>query len=126
MNNKPQLKLDVKVSFNVPELVDTIEYFSDKVVYNVAVLTREMTKNLRAFPRLTGKLEQEEVASHIIGNNKEYGLIAGVDYAVSVWNFGENTAWTNPNTQTKWYYSVYDRHEKEIVNNAVDRVLKEV
>lgn len=120
--------LKVHIDYKAPilELVDSVEYFTDKVIYDVAVLTREMTKSSRAFPRLTGKLEQEEVASQIVGNNKEYGLIAGVDYAVHVWNYGENTSWTNPSTQPKWYYSVYDKNEKEIVNNAVNRALKEV
>lgn len=120
------MKLKVKVSDNIPQMVEEIDNFTDITIRNVAVLTREMTKNLRAFPRLTGKLEQEEIASQVVGHNKEYGLIAGVDYAVRVWNFGENTAWTNPNTQPKWYYSVYDRHENEIINNAVSRALKEV
>lgn len=120
------IKVNIKYKEAIFEMVDDVEYFTDKVVYNVAVLTREMTKGLRAFPRLTGKLEQEEVASQIVGSHKEYGLIAGVDYAVDVYKKGENTAWTNPSTQPQWYYSVYDKHEKEIVNNAVNRALKEV
>ena len=120
--------LKVNIDYKKPmlEVKEETEYFTDKVVFNVAVLTREMTKRLRAYPRLTGKLEQEEIASQIIGNDKEYGLIAGVDYAVNVWTYGENTAWTNPNTQPQWYYSIYDRYGKEIVNNAVNRALKEV
>ena len=120
------IKVDIDYKAPILEMVDSVEYFTDKVVYNVAVLTREMTKGLRAFPRLTGKLEQEEIASQIVGSKKEYGLMAGVDYAVKVYNYGENTAWTNPNTQPKWYYSVYDKHKSEIVNNAVNRALKEV
>ena len=120
------MKLNVSVSMKKNLFSKELDIFTDKVVYDVAVLTREMTKSLRAFPRLTGKLEQTEVASQVVGSNKEYGLTAGVDYAVRVYKYGEKTMWTNPSTQPQWYHSVYEKHQNEILNNAVNRALKEV
>ena len=118
--------MNVKVALKKFQLDKELDIFTDNVVYNVAVLTREMTKGLHAFPRLTGRLELAEVQEQITGSNKEYGLNAGVDYAKYVWLKGEKTNWTNPNTEPQWYYTVYRKHEREIVNNAVSRVLKEV
>lgn len=118
--------ISVKVEYKDKKLIQDIDRFTDKVVYNVAVLTREMTKNLRAYPRLTGRLEQTEVSEQVVGSNKEYGLSAGVEYAKYVWVKGKNTNWTNSSTEPQWYYTVFDKHDKEIVHNAVNRALKEV
>lgn len=127
MNIKIDLSYKEKSEKSLKELFnDETSKFSDRVVYNVAVLTREMTKSLRAFPYLTGRLEQTEVSEQIVGSNKEYGLSAGVDYAKYMWIKGKETRWTNPSTQPQWYYSVYDKHGKEILNNAVNRAMKEV
>lgn len=118
--------MNISVSLKKFKLDKELDSFTDKAIYNVAVLTREMTKNLHAFPRLTGRLELAEVQEQITGSNKEYGLSAGVDYAKYVWVKGEKTIWTNPKTEPQWYYSVYRKHENEIVSDAVNRALKEV
>lgn len=118
--------ISVSVEIKDKKLTKNIDKFTDKVVYNVAVLTREMTKGLHAYPRRTGRLEQTEVSEQITGSNKEYGLSTGVDYAKYVWQKGKNTAWTNSNTEPQWYYTVFDKHDREIVKNAIDRALKEV
>ena len=118
--------ISVSVDIKDKKLTKNIDRFTDKVVYNVAVLTREMTKGLRAYPRRTGRLEQTEVSEQITGSNKEYGLSAGVAYAKYVWLKGRNTNWTNSSTEPQWYYTVFDKHDKEIVHNAVNRALKEL
>lgn len=114
---------DVKIIKKIPER--EIEEFTDKTVYNVAVLTRETAKELRAFPRRTGRLEETEIQQHITGSNKEYGLSAGVDYAVYMYNL-DKANWTNPKTEPHWYYNIYDRYKKTIVMDAVSRAKKEV
>ena len=105
--------------------VEQIKKFEDKTVYNCAVYTREMTKSQNAYPYLTGKLSRTEIATPIVGSNKVYGLTAGVDYAVSVWNY-KDVHWTNPSTQPQWYKTIFDKNGGIIVSGAVIHAIKEV
>jgi hypothetical protein len=102
-----------------------INTFEDRVVYNSAVYTREFTKGTRAYPRLSGELERQEIASPIVGSSKSYGLTAGVKYAGYVWNM-KNVNWTNPNTKPKWYYSVFVNNSQKIIVQAISSSLKEI
>ena len=102
-----------------------ISQFEDDTVYNVAVYTRDFTKNLDAFPYLTGELRRREVAASIWGNNKEYGLRKGIDYANAVWKMTD-VNWTNKKTRPQWYYNVFLNHKYTIVNQAKYSALKEI
>ena len=115
------MNVEIKIVKGIPS--EQIEKFLDKVVYNVAVETREETKSLNAFPIRTGTLQREEVAQEIIGNNKEYGLGAGTSYAKYVWKM-ENVNWTNKSTLPHWYYSIYNKKGAIITTNAVIKALK--
>ena len=117
------MNVEIKMLKKIPER--EIERFTDKTIYNVAVLTREETKSRRAFPHRTGRLEQTEVSERITGSNKEYELNAGVGYAVYMYNL-DKANWTNPRTEPHWYYIMYERYQDRIVKEAVDRALKEV
>lgn len=118
------MNYEIEIIKDIP--VDQIRKFEDKVVYNVATLTREFTKSAQAFPYLTGRLQQSEVALPIITfGNKEYGLGTGVDYAMSVWN-KKNANWTNPSTRPQWYATTFKISSQVIVNNAIQNSLKEV
>lgn len=105
--------------------IKQIENFEDRVVYDIALETREMTKGLRAYPYLSGELERTEIAEPIMGSNGEYSLLAGVDYAKSVWKM-ENANWTNPSTEPQWYATVLNKHKETIVSEAVAKALKEI
>ena len=115
------MNVEIEIVKGIPE--EQINQFLDKTIYNVAVLTREETKNLRAYPVRTGTLQKEEVAQEIIGNNKEYGLGAGVPYAKKVYSM-ENVNWTNKSTLPHWYYSVFNKKGAIIMTNAVNQALK--
>ena len=115
------MNVEVQVLKGIPE--EQIEKFTDRVVYNTAVLTREMAKNIQAYPVKTGTLMREEVAQEIIGKDKEYGLGAGTSYAKYVWKM-ENVNWTNKRTQPHWYYSVYNKFGATITTQAVVKTLK--
>lgn len=117
------MNIEIKVVKGIPE--KQIDKFQDRTIYNIAVLTREETKALNAYPRRTGELMRQEIAQQIIGNNKEYGLGSGVDYAHKVYQY-ENVNWTNPSTLPHWYKSVINKQGAIIVNNAVYRALKEI
>jgi hypothetical protein len=116
--------LDIKITKDIPE--KQINTFKDKVVYNTASLTREYVKGVGGFPRLTGKLEQEEIKTPITKTgNYEYGLLAGVDYAKYVWKMN-NVKWTNKSTIQQWYQTAFDRKGATILNNAIERAKKEL
>jgi hypothetical protein len=116
------MNVEVKIIKDIP--TKQIESFEDRVVYDVAVETREMTKGLRAYPYLSGELEREEIAEPVTGSNKEYSLGAGVGYASRVYNL-DNVNWTNPSTEKHWYYTVFNKRGAEIVAQATAKALKE-
>lgn len=115
------MNIEIDIIKGIPE--KQIEQFTDRVIYNTAVLTREETKSLNAFPQLSGTLMREELAQQIIGSNKEYGLAGGTSYAKAVYNY-ENVNWTNKSTLPHWYKSVFDKSGDMIINNSITRSLK--
>ena len=117
------MNVEVKILKDIP--TKQINKFEDRVIYNVAVETREMTKGLRAYPYLSGELERTEIAEPVTGSNKQYSLGAGVDYANYVYKWNDAN-WTNPSTEAHWYYGVFDKHTSEIINQAVSNALKEL
>lgn len=117
------MNVDIEIIKGIPE--KQIEQFEDRVIYNVAVETREMTKGYNAFPYLTGTLMEQEIAAPITGSNKEYGLSAGVDYAMYVWKMTD-VAWTNQQTQNQWYETIYIKNKSTIKQIATSIALKEI
>lgn len=117
------MKVEIEFIKDIP--IKQINEFQDRVVYDVALYTREFTKNDNAFPYLTGELMRSEVALPIMGSNKVYSLGAGVDYAKYVWKM-ENANWANPSTQPKWYAREFEKHHANIVGLAISNSLKEI
>lgn len=117
------MEISIDIKKGIP--VEQIEKFEDKVVYNTAITTREYTKSRKAYPYLTGKLQASEVAAPIIGIDKEYSLLSGVDYAVYVYGF-KNANWTNPSTQPQWYYTNFNNKGAVLLLDAVMRAKKEI
>ena len=117
------MDIEVKVIKGIPK--EQINKFEDRVVYNTAVLTREYVKSQNGYPYKTGELRRSEVASPIMGSNKQYELLAGVKYAQRVYNM-TNVSWTNPSTVPKWYYNTFRQKGKTIANGAVNSALKEI
>lgn len=115
------MNIEIEIIKGIPE--QQIEQFTDRVIYNTAVLTREETKSLNAFPQLSGTLMREELAQQIIGSNKEYGLAGGTSYAKAVYDY-EHVNWTNKSTLPHWYKSVFDKSGDMIINNSITRSLK--
>ena len=117
------MNISVKITKDIPE--KDIAKFEDRVVYNVAVLTREYTKSMNAYPYLSGELARQEIASPITGKDGVYNLLAGVNYAKIVYNY-KNANWTNKSTKPQWYNSVYRQKEKTIIDNAQKRAIGEI
>lgn len=117
------MNVDIEIIKGIPE--KQIEQFEDRVIYNVAVETRELAKGQSAFPYKTGKLMASEISVPVTGSNKEYGLSAGVDYAMYVWKMTD-VAWTNPQTQNQWYETIYIKNKSTIKQIATSTALKEI
>lgn len=117
--------MNVEVTILKPIPKNQIKQLEKRVVYNAAVFTREFTKNANAFPYLTGELQRTEIAAPIAGEGMEYGLTAGVGYATRVYKY-TNAEWTNPATQPQWYFSVFKKEGKTIINQAFNTAIKEV
>jgi hypothetical protein len=116
--------IDVKILKGIPE--EQITDFEDKTIYYAAVLTREYTKNMQAYPHLTGELEQQEIKAPIKkSGNGAYALLDGTDYAKYVYKMTD-VNWTNPRTQPQWYSTIFRRKEKTIVDKAQERALGEL
>lgn len=121
--NSATIGVEVEIIKGIPE--EQIDKFEDKVVYFTAIGTREYTKGRNAYPYLTGKLARAEIESPVIGSNKEYGLLAGTDYAKYVYNF-KKAKWTNKSTLPQWYHTAFKTRGKAIVMEAVAHSLKEI
>lgn len=117
------IEISVKIEKDIP--VKEIETFQDKVVYYTAFQTRGYTISANAFPYLSGELQRQEMASKITGDDGQYNLLAGVDYAKQVWKM-TNVNWTNTSTVPQWYANIYRRHQKSIVDGAMSKAIKEI
>ena len=120
--------MNISVSVEIPrELpIKELDRYMDLVVYNVARITLDYTNSKQRFPYLTGELNRASMAEGVVSEgNKTYHLGAsGVDYAPYVWEYPQETNWTNPNTYAQWYLKEY-QNEKEIITNlAVNNAMK--
>ncbi len=110
-----------KISFEVvkPMPVKEISNWEDKVVYGIARATLDFTNSSHHFPYLTGELNRASMNEGVVQETKgTYHLGArGVEYAPKVWNYGQNTNWTNKQTLPKWYVSVYNKY-RDTINEA--------
>lgn len=120
--------MNISVSVEIPrELpIKELDRYTDLVVYNVARITLDYTNSKQRFPYLTGELNRASMAEGVVSEgNKTYHLGAsGVDYAPDVWEYPQDTNWTNPNTYAQWYLTEY-QNEKEIITSlAVNNAMK--
>ena len=117
------MNIEIEIVKDIP--VKQIEKFEDRVVYNTAVFTREQVKGSHGYPYLTGELQRSEIASPIMGMNKQYSLLAGVSYGKAVFSY-TNVHWTNPSTMPHWYYTAFRKNGQTIITNAIHRAEKEI
>lgn len=120
--------MNISVSVEIPrELpIKELDRYMDLVVYNVARITLDYTNSKQRFPYLTGELNRSSMAEGVVSEgNKTYYLGAvGVDYAPDVWEYPQETNWTNPNTYAQWYVTEYENEKELITNHAVSNALR--
>lgn len=123
--------MNVDVEFDIIEdlPVDKINEYVDLCVFGVARATLDYTLSDNRFPYLTGNLQRSAVAEGVRKEgDKAYYLGAdGADYAVYVWDMPqEKTNWTNPDSFSKWYVTVYNNKKEIITHQAVENAIRSV
>lgn len=118
-----KLKPIFQISFEVLKSLseEKVEAWEDKVVMGIARATLDITNVGHHFPYLTGELNRASMSEGVVKiTNKTYGLGArGVEYAPKVWNYGQGTKWTNPNTYPQWYTTTYNKQRDSILEYAL-------
>lgn len=121
--------MNIKVSVEIPRQlpIRELDNYTDRVVYNTARITLDFTNSKQRFPYRTGELQRASMAEGVVGEgNKSYYLGArGVDYAEDVWEYPQSTNWTNPNTYAKWYITEFKNEQEVIMNQAVNKAMKD-
>lgn len=98
-----------------------LRLFADRVIFECARITKDLTNSCGYFPRLTGNLQESSMSQEI---RKEADAVycldvpGGAEYAKYVWDYGENTNWTNPSTLPQWYYTTFINHNNSIRSQA--------
>ena len=108
----------VSVKLN-PKLEPTLTQVSDKMIYAIAKET--LTQSESVIPLRTGKMRKSSITAGVKGSNKDYYIGSYTNYASRVWNFPDNTNWTTPGTNNRWYERVWKEKGTLIQKNAVER-----
>lgn len=120
------MNISVKVEIPRELPVKELDHYVDQVVFGIARITLDYTNSKQHFPYLTGELQRASMAEGVVSEgNKTYHLgAAGVDYAPDVWEYPQDTNWTNPNTYAQWYVKEYQNEKELITNQAVSNATK--
>lgn len=123
--------MNVEVEFEVIDdlPVDKINRYTQLVVMGVARNTLDYTLGENRFPYLTGELQRSAMAEGV-RQESEYTFYLGAegaDYAEIVWQYPqETTNWTNPDTYSQWYVTMYNNKREIITQNAIDNAIRSV
>ena len=121
------VEVEVKLIEDLP--TDKLNEYVDLVVYGIARGTVDYTLSENRFPRRTGNLQQSSMAQPIRQEaNGMYALDipAGAEYAKYVWEFPQETNWTNPETYAQWYLTTFKNKAEIITQNAVNNAIRSV
>ena len=122
---------NVEIEFEIIRNINVkqIHEFADLMILNCARITKDFTNSCGYFPRLTGNLQESSMSQEI---RKEAEAVYcldvpnGAEYAGYVWELGEGTNWTNPNTLPQWYYSTFEKYQNSIQQQAIKNALGSV
>lgn len=121
------IDVEIEVIEDIP--INKINQYKDLVVYGIARNTLDYTLAENRFPYLSGNLQQSAIAEGVRQESEcSYYLGAeGADYAVDVWDMPQGTTnWTNPDTYSQWYATVYNNKREIITQNAINNALRSV
>lgn len=112
--------INVEVKFKpVPNLSEKLVERCDKIIYEIASETLRQSESV--IPMRTGAMRRSSMTAGVKGSNLNYYIGSYTNYASRVWNFPENTNWTTPGTNNRWFERVYKEKGAIIRMNAVER-----
>jgi hypothetical protein len=112
MNVSVSVKLD-------PGLEKNLVQRSDKIIYAIASDTLRESESV--IPMRTGRMRKSSITAGVKGSNRNYYIGSYTSYATRVWNFPDNTNWTTPGTNNRWYERVWKEKGALIQKNVVER-----
>lgn len=91
----------------------------EKIMRAIARQTLDLTGSSKVTAYNTGKTERSMYTQGVQGDY-ESGFYIGnfTDYASYVYP-KSNVHWTNPNTKTKWFEYIWEKHGSGIIDTAV-------
>ena len=113
-----KMKVSVEVKFN-PGLEKNLVSRCDKIMFEIAKDTLKESET--TIPLRTGEMRRSSITAGVKGSNLKYYIGSYTNYASRVWNFPDNTNWTTPGTNNRWYQRVWDEKKALITKNAVER-----
>ena len=92
-----------------------------RVTFAAARITLDMS--LPTIPMgSTHKLRGTSMGMGVRGENLYTWYIGSyTDYASAVWNMPDSTNWTTPGTNNQWYVRTLKKHNKTIIQNAINK-----
>ena len=108
----------VEVKLN-PNLEESLTRRSDKMLFEIAKDT--LTQTETTIPMRTGKMRKSSMTAGVKGSNLNYYIGSYTSYATYVWNFPDNTNWTTPGTNNRWFERVWKEKGQLIQKNVVER-----
>lgn len=112
MNVSVSVKLD-------PGLDDKLVQRNDKIMFTIAKDT--LRESETTIPLRTGAMRRSSITAGVKGSNLDYYIGSYTSYASHVWNFPDDTHWTTPGTNNRWYERVWKEKGALIQKNAVER-----
>lgn len=102
-----------------PNLQKNLDQHSDSIIYEVAKET--LAQSRKTIPMRTGNMRRSSINSGVKGSNGNYYIGSYTSYAKYVWNFPDDTHWTTPGTNNKWYDRIWRTRGELITKNIVGR-----
>lgn len=111
--------MKVVVTFN-DNTFKKIGELSDKVMYQYARDTIDLTRSIQATAYLTGKTERSMMERGVQPTQNGYYIGNFTSYAERVYAL-DNANWTNKLTQPHWFNSVLTKYGDLILENCAKR-----
>ena len=114
-----RVDIDFKENKKTKQMINDMP---DQVMRRVARITLDMTEPL--IPKDTHKMAISTMNYGVRGSNADYYIGSPTAYASSVYVMPDNTNWTTPNTNNKWFHRTYKKNQKIIIDKAISETLR--
>lgn len=98
------MNFSVEVKLN-PSLDRTLTQTQDRMIYAIAKDTLRQSESV--IPLRTGKMRKSSIQAGVKGSNQDYYIGSYTKYASAVWHFPDDTHWTTPGTNNRWYERIW-------------------